>query len=142
MSLRHSIDAAPSQSLFDPSVARDAASFLDASSRAAIDFVVSQFQPPAAISGYLLPPPGQRSPFQQNGISIPALNALASCTGPQQQPAQDFFSKYQGLWQLVGSEFVSQDHFRQLLIQVEPPTALCTFSVPNRVPLHIAACLC
>lgn len=120
------IDAAPSQSLFDPSVARDAASFLDASSRAAIDFVVSQFQPPAAISGYLLPPPGQRSQFPQNGISIGALNALASCTGAQQQPAQEFLSKYQGLWQVVGSEFVSHDHFRQLLIQVEPPTARCT----------------
>ena len=140
MSLCHSIHTAPSQSLFDPAVARDAASFLDASSRAAIDVVVSHFQPPAAISGYLLPPPGQQPQFLQNGISIKALNALASCPGAQQQPAQQFFSMYQGLWQLVASEFVSQDHFRQLLIQVQLPTALCTFSISNRVPLHIAAC--
>jgi hypothetical protein len=95
-------------------------SLIDAASHAAINLIVSHFAPPLAIKHLLLPPAGQQG---STGISLTALKALFSCSGPQQLPAQEFYSKYQGLWELVGSEFVSQDAFRQLLVQVEARAA-------------------
>jgi hypothetical protein len=102
---------------------REPASFLDAASLAAIDLVVSQFEPPSSIRHLLLPPPGQYDP---NGINLEALKALVSCSGAQQLPAQEFFTRYQGLWSLVGSEFASQDQLKQLLVQVAPSTLTFT----------------
>ena len=88
--------------------------FLDEASHAAIDLIVSQFQPPAAIRHLLYPPQDQPQPKQ---ISLNALSSIASCTGPLQHCAQEFHSKYAGLWDLVGADFVSQAQLRQLLVQ-------------------------
>jgi hypothetical protein len=98
----------------DPSSNKDPTMFLDAASQSAIDLVVSQFEPPAAIRHLLCPPQDQS---EHNRISLIALSSIASCAGASQLPAQEFLSKYAGLWDLVGGDFLSQAQLRQLLVQ-------------------------
>jgi hypothetical protein len=112
---------------FDPTVGRDPESFLDAASLSAIAVVVSKFEPPPAIRHFLLPPPDQQLPKR---ISLKALKSLASCSGSQQLPAQEFLENFQGLWDLVGDDFVEPAQLRQLLVQVKSlPACLSRFHV-------------
>ena len=106
---------------YDPAVGRDPVSFLDTASHAAIEMIVAQFEPPASIRHLFCPPLDQ--PQLPKRYSLKALASAASCSGPQQRPAQEFLSKFQGLWDLVGDDFVSPTQLRQLLVQVQAPAA-------------------
>jgi hypothetical protein len=94
---------------------------LDAASIATIDLIASQFEPPQSIRHLLLPP--NPDPQHPDRISLSALQAMASCSGLQQNASKQFLATYEPLWGLVGGDFVSKANLRHVLMQVPAPRA-------------------
>ena len=103
---------------YDPAASKEPATLLDAASRAAIEVVVSQLEPPPALRHLLLPPIADV--HLPNQISLSALKAIAECSGNCQLLAQQFLTKWEGLWGILGGDFVSQIRLRQYLGQLMP----------------------